>query len=137
MKYEKSERVQFSTYCCIPHLILDALNTLQDEDLNIDQVNIITDKYMTEELIKVICQSDIEDFEFDLAFIDFNMYDESIDEYRITIFDDGEVYIEPAIDKDAEYYDCDGFIFAELGVSDDAYKGNNRGNDVMVFEIEN
>ena len=41
-----------------------------------------------------------------------------------------------AIDKNAEYYERDGFIFVESEVSEDAYNGRNRHCDVMVFEIE-
>ena len=137
MIYEKSERVQHNTYESIPHLIMDALETLQNEDLYIDQVHIIADKYMTEKLIKIICRAQLDDFTFDLSIIDFSIDEDLVDDYRTTILDTGEVYIEPAIDKDANYYDCEGFIFAEADVSPDAYNGNNRGNNTMVFKIEN
>ena len=54
----------------------------------------------------------------------------------ITILDDGEVFIEPAINKDAEYYECDGFMFVESEVSEDVYSEINEYNDVMVFSID-
>lgn len=136
MRYEKSERVQHESYCCINHFVLDVLNTLFDEDSDNESVHIIADKYLVEELIKVICQVRVNDFEFDLAMLDFNTIDDEIDEYCITIFDDGDVYVLPAINKNAEYYDCDGFIFAEYEVSEDAYNGKNRRCDVMVFDID-
>ena len=136
MYYEKSERVQHTSYCCINHFILDVLQTLLDEDMNNESVHIIADKYLVEKLIKIICQVSINDFEFNLVRVDFNIFEDSIDEYRITIFDDGDVFIEPAIDENAEYYGCDGFIFAEYEVSEDAYSGNNRDCNVMVFDIE-
>lgn len=137
MKYEKSERVQHESYCCIHNFITDVIDTLFDEDLDNKSVHIIADKYLVEELIKVICQVRVNDFEFDLAMLDFNTIDDEIDEYCITIFDDGDVYVLPAINKDAEYYDCDGFIFAECEVSEDAYNGNNCDCNVMVFDILN
>ena len=135
MRYEKSERVQHESYCCIPHFITDVIDTLFDEDSDNESVHIIADKYLIEELIKVICQVNVDDFEFNLAMVDFNMIDDEIDEYCITIFDDGDVYVLPAINKDAEYYDCDGFIFVECEVSEDAYYGNNCDCNVMVFDI--
>ena len=135
MRYEKSERVQHESYCCIPHFIEDVIETLFDEDSDNESVHIIADKYLVEELIKVICQVRVNDFEFDLAMLDFNMIDDEVDEYCITIFDDGEVFVEKAIDKDANYYEYDGFIFAEYEVSEDAYNGRNRRCDVMVFDI--
>lgn len=137
MIYEKSDRVQRTEYGCPVCFMQDVIETLFDEDSDVDQVNIIADTYLTEVILKTICRVQIDDFEFDLDFIDFNTSDDNIDEYKITIFDDGDVYIEPAINKDAEYYDCDGFMFVEADVSDDAYNGNNRHCDVMVFTIEN
>jgi hypothetical protein len=136
MRYEKSDRIQNESYCCPVHFLEDAIETLFDESLETKCIHIISDKYLTETLLKLICQTTINDFEFELSLIDFNKENDEIDEYRITIFDDGEVYIEPAIDEDGEYYDCDGFIFAECEVSEDAYNGNNRGNDTMIFSIE-
>jgi hypothetical protein len=136
MRYEKSERVQHENYCCIPHFLEDVLDTLFSEDLEIDQVHIIADTYLTEAIFKIICQTTINDFEFDLTVIKFDTEDYDTDEYRITILNDGEVFVEPAIDKDAEYYDCDGFIFVESEVNEDAYSGNNRNNDVMIFSID-
>lgn len=136
MKYKLTDRIQHESYCCPFHLLEDVINTLFEESLNIDQVHIISDKYLTESLIKTICQTGVNDFEFDLQIIDFDKLDDEIDEYRITILDDGEVFIEPAINKNAEYYDCDGFIFAECEVSEDAYNGHNRHCDVIVFEVE-
>ena len=136
MKYKLTDRIQYESYCCPFHLLEDVIDTLFEESLNIDQVHIISDKYLTESLIKTICQTGVNDFEFDLQTIDFDKLDDEIDEYRITILDDGEVFIEPAINKNAEHYDCDGFIFAECEVSEDAYNGNNRHCDVMVFDVE-
>ena len=136
MLYEKSERVQHESYCCISHFIQDVIDTLLNEDSDNESVHIIADKYLVEELIKVICQVRVNDFEFDLAMLDFNTIDDEIDEYCITIFDDGEVFVEKAIDKDANYYEYDGFIFAEYEVSEDAYNGRNRRCDVMVFDID-
>jgi hypothetical protein len=136
MRYEKSERVQHENYCCIPHFLEDVIATLFSEDLEIDQVHIIADTYLTEAIFKIICQTTINDFEFDLTVIKFDTEDYDTDEYRITILNDGEVFVEPAIDKDAEYYDCDGFIFVESEVNEDAYSGNNRNNDVMIFSID-
>ena len=135
MRYEKSERVQHEHYCCPFHLIQDVIDTLFDGNLDTDQVHIIADKYLTEALIKTICQTGIDDYEFDLVVVDFDIREDQVDEYRITILNDGEVYIEPAINKDAEYYDCDGFIFVEYEVNEDAYNGNNRKNEVMVFSV--
>ena len=100
MRYEKSERVQHESYCCIPHFIEDVIETLFDEDSDNESVHIVADKYLVEELIKVICQVRVNDFEFDLAMLDFNMIDDEVDEYCITIFDDGEVFVDKAIDKD-------------------------------------
>lgn len=136
MKYKLTDRIQYESYCCVYHLIYDVIETLLDESIDIESVHIIADKDLIEELIKVICQTTVNDFEFELSCIDFQLYNDEIDEYRMTIFDDGSVYIEPAIDKNAEYYDCDGFIFAECEVSEDAYSGNNRHCDVMVFDVE-
>jgi hypothetical protein len=136
MHYEKSERIQHESYCCPVHFMQDILDTLFDEDLEIGQVHIISDKYTTEQLVKTICQITVNDFEFELQVVDFDKFDDEIDEYMITILNNGEVYVEKAINKDAEYYDCDGFMFVESEVSEDAYNGNNRGNDVMVFSIE-
>ena len=136
MNYEKSDRIQHESYCCIPHFVQDVIATLFDEDLETDQVHIIADTELTEALFKVICQTTVNDFEFDLAMIDFDKFDDEIDEYCITILDDGEVFIEKAIDKNAIYFERDGFIFAESEVSEDAYNGRNRHCDVMVFEIE-
>lgn len=136
MKYEKSERVQHEDYCCPVHFMEDVLDTLYNEDLEIDQVNIIADTYLTEVIFKTICKITVNDFEFDLAVVDFDRLDDEVDEYIITILNDGEVFIEPAINKDAEYFECDGFIFAESEVSEDAYNGKNRSCDVMVFSID-
>jgi hypothetical protein len=136
MKYEKSDRIQYEDYCCVPHFMEDVVNTLFNEDLEIDQVHIIADTYLTEAIFKTICQIKVNDFEFDLTVVKFDAEDYDTDEYRITILNDGQVFVEPAIDKNANYYDCDGFIFAETEVSEDAYNGNNRHCDVMVFEIE-
>lgn len=135
MLYEKSDRVQHESYYCIHHFITDVIDTLFDEDSDNESVHIIADKYLIEELIKVICQVKVNDFEFNLVMVDFNMIDDEVDEYCITIFDDGEVFVEKAIDKDANYYEYDGFIFAEYEVSEDVYEGNNRRCDVMVFDI--
>ena len=137
MRYEKTDRVQgVESYCCIPHFVQDVIATLFDEDLEIDQVNIIADTELTEVLFKTICQATINDFEFELAVVDFDKYDDEVDEYCITILNDGQVFIEKAIDKNADYYECDGFIFAESEVSKDAYNGRNRHCDVMVFSID-
>jgi hypothetical protein len=136
MKYEKSDRIQYEDYCCPVHFMEDVLETLFDDGLDTDQVHIISDKELTEALLKIICQIQVEDFEFDLQVVDFDRLDDEVDEYMITILDDGEVFVEKAIDKNAKYFDCDGFMFVEAEVSEDAYSGNNRHNDVMVFEIE-
>ncbi|MDF2701051.1 MAG: hypothetical protein K0Q49_2615 [Haloplasmataceae bacterium] len=105
MRYEKSVRVQHEDYCCPVHLMQDILDTLLNEESELDMVHIISDKYTTEILLK-------------------------------TILDDGEVFVEKAINKNAEYYDCDGFMFVESEVSEDVYNGHNRGNDVMVFTVD-
>lgn len=136
MRYEKSDRVQHENYCCPVHFMEDVLDTLFNEDLEIDQVHIIADTYLTELIFKTICQITVNDFEFDLTVVKFDAEDYDTDEYRITILNDGQVFVEPAIDKDAEYYDCDGFIFAESEVSEDVYNGHNRHCDVMVFSID-
>ena len=136
MRYEKSERVQHESYCCTSHFIQDVIETLFDEDLLTDQVHIIADTELTEILFKAICQTTVNDFKFDLQIVDFDKFDDEIDEYCITILDDGEVFLEKAVDKNANYYERDGFIFAEYEVSDDAYNGRNRRCDVMVFDID-
>lgn len=135
MKYQISERVQHVHYCCEIDFIKDVLETLLNEDLNSGCVNIIADKEITELILKTICKVDINSFEFELKEIDFSKDFRDIDEYRIILFDDGTVYVEPAIDKDADYYDCDGFIFVESEVSEDSYLGSNASCDVMVFSI--
>lgn len=136
MRYEKSDRVQHDNYCCEISFIEDVLDTLFDEDLNVDNVSIIADTYIIELLLKTICRLEIDDFEFDLQAIDFNKFNDACDKYKIMLFKDGEMYVESAIDRDANYYDCDSFIFVESEVSEDAYSGNNRHNDVMVFSID-
>ena len=135
MRYEVSERVQSEKYCCNECFLADVIATLFDESLNIDQVDIITDRYKTAELIKLLSSITVNGFEFELAIIDFNIYEDAIDEYKISITNDGEVYVESAINKDAEYHECYGFMFVDESVSQDAYEGNNALNDVMVFEI--
>ena len=136
MRYELSNRIQEESYCCEHCLLVDIVETLFNEDLDTDQVNIIASTYTTEKLIKAICQITIEGFEFDLQLLDFDKFDDETDEYRITILDDGEVFVESAVNKDAVYHDCDGFMFVESEVSEDAYSGNNRRCDVVVFEVE-
>lgn len=136
MRYNISNRVQKESYCCEVSFIQDVLSTLFNPDLDTDCVDIISDKYMTECILKAICKVEINGFEFDLQMIEFGLDEDGIDEYRITISDDGSIYIEPAIDKNAEYYMCDGFMFVEREVSSDVYLGDNRRNNVMVFSIE-
>lgn len=136
MYYEKSDRIQYESYCCVPCFFGDVIETLFNEDLEIDQVHIIADTELTEALIKVLCQTSINDFEFELALVDFDKLDDEVDEYCITILNSGEVFVEKAIDKNANYFERDGFIFAECEVSEDAYNGRNRHCDVMVFDIE-
>jgi hypothetical protein len=136
MRYEKSVRVQHEDYCCPVHLMQDILDTLLNEESELDMVHIISDKYTTEILLKTICQIESDEIELELQVIDFDKYDDEVDEYMITILDDGEVFVEKAINKNAEYYDCDGFMFVESEVSEDVYNGHNRGNDVMVFTVD-
>jgi len=133
MRYELSERIQEETYCCPVSFFGDVLETLFDKSNDAGMVHIIADEFITEELIKFICAVKIEGFDFDLT-IDF---DKSIDdEFRITILDNGEVNIEPSTNDNGEYFECDGFIFADIDVDEDAFNGENRRCDVVVFEIE-
>ncbi len=135
MKYKLQERIQHCHYECEHEFLFDVLSTLIDEELMADSVSIISDKCTTELIMRTMCQMKFEDFIFDFQSIDFRMNDESIDEYFIHIFNDGEVYIEPAINKDAEYKECDGILFVESEVSEDAYQESNQFNEVMVFSI--
>lgn len=135
MNYEYSDRVQFSSYDDTLYFVLDVIDTLLNKEYKPECVTIISDKYTTEDIIKTICQVKFDDFQFDFSLIDFNKMDDSIDEYSITLFDDGEVYVKRAIDKNAEYYEHDSFMFVETDVSSDSYNGVNRSNDVMVFSI--
>lgn len=134
MLYEKTDRIQSALYETTLDLLADAIETLLDEEVDVDQVNILVSEYTAEELIKTICQTQINDFEFILQSLSFNRGD-GIDEYRVSICDDGEVYVEHAMDKDGNYFDCDGFIFAESCISPLSAEGNNRHCDVMVFDI--
>ena len=135
MRYKMQERVQKESYCCTVSLLEDVVNTLFDEELCNECVHIITDKHMTEKLVKNICQLTINDFTFNLTYVNFDSLDDSIDEYRITIYNNGKVYVSSAIDENAEYYSCDGFLFVEYEVSEDVYRGNNRNCDTIVFDI--
>lgn len=134
MKYEKSDRVQHESYCCLLCFLSDVLETLFDESNDEGQVHIIADEFITGELIKLICKVEIDDFEFDLQVVEFDK--DNAEEYRITILDSGEVYIESAVDKNGEYHDCDGFIFADVDVDESVIQGNNRRCDVMIFDID-
>ena len=135
MRYEKSERIQgIETYCCPVSFFGDVLETLFDESNDAGMVHIIADDFITEKLIKFICAIKIEGFDFDLQSIDF---DKNIDdEFRITILDNGEVDIEPSTNDKGEYFECDGFIFADIDVDEDAFNGENRRCDTIIFEIE-
>jgi hypothetical protein len=136
MRYEISDRIQHENYCCPAHFMEDVIDTLFSEDLETDKVHIIADTELTEVLFKVISQITVNDFEFDFAVVDYDKFDDEIDEYCITILNDGEVFIEKAIDKNANYFELDGFVFAESEVSEDVYNGRNRHCDVMVFSID-
>ena len=101
MKYEMSDRIQFEDYCCYGSFMCDVIETLYDESLDIDEVNIIADTYTTENIIKTICQISMEDFKFELMLAKFDKANNEVDEYEITILNDGEVFVESAIDKNA------------------------------------
>lgn len=140
MRYKISDRIQHENYCCPVSFLEDVIETLFDENLETDQVHIIADTYLTEvifkTIFKTICNTTVNDFEFDSAVVDFDIFDDETDEYCITILNNGEVFLEKAIDKNANYYERDGFIFTECEVSEDAYNGRNRHCDTMVFSID-
>lgn len=134
MRYEKTDRIQYERYCCTGCFFTDVLSTLFDESNDTGLVHIIADDIVTEELIKLICQIEIEGFEFDLSGIEFKKRE--FDEFLVTISTDGEVFVDSSTDKNGEYYECDGFIFADIEVDSKAFEGNNRRCDTMIFEID-
>jgi hypothetical protein len=137
MRYQKSERIQNEDYSSISEFLNDVIETLIDESNYEQTVNIIADTELTEMLIKEFYSNNVEDFKFNLQIVDYTQKDNTITEFKITILSDGEVFIEPAMDKNGEYYDCDGFIFLQNEITDKILKGNNRRCDAIVFEINN
>ena len=132
MKFNKSERIESYCYPTTLDFINDVIETILDEDNYERSANIVSDINTTKELLEFIIWSKLENFDFDIQVVDFR---DEVEDYLITILDIGEVYIEPAINKNGEYYDLDGFIFAHKNVSSDAYNGRNRNCDTMVFSI--
>lgn len=132
MKFNKTDRVQSYCYPTTLDFVNDVIETILDEDNFERSANIISDFNTTNELLEFIQSSKLENFDFDIQIIDFR---DEVEEYMITILDDGEVYVEPAIDKNGEYYDLDGFIFAHKNIGSEVYSGRNRNCDTMVFTI--
>ena len=133
MKFSKSDRIQTYTYETTLDFINDVIETVLDEDNFERSANIISDFNTTNELLEFIKASDLEYFKFDIQIEDFR---DDAEEYLITILDIGEVYVEPVIASNGEYYDLDGFIFAHKNIGSDVYTGKNRNCDTMVFSID-
>ena len=131
MKYKKSERVQSEVYSSIEDLISDVIETVLDEDNYERSANIVSDRKTIENILDYIDKSSL-DFEFNVNIIDFR---DNTDEYILTILDDGELFVEPVIDKNGKYYDLDGFLFVDKCMGSDVYKGKNRRCDTMLFDL--
>jgi hypothetical protein len=137
VKYKRTERVQFDSYSSTMDFMNDVIETLLDEDNIDEQATIIADRDTIVNILDLIDRNLIDNFEFE---IQYNIFDEmdkiKNDIYRLDILDDGEIFIEKAVNHNGDYYDCDGFIFAEKHIDMDAYQNNNRRCDVMVFDID-
>lgn len=133
MKFNKSDRVQNYCYHTTLDFINDVIETILDEDNFERSANIISDFNTTNELLEFIKSSNLENFDFDIQIVDFR---DEIEEYMITILDIGEVYVEPAVDKNGKYYDLDGFIFTHKNIGSEVFNSKNRNCDVMVFSID-
>lgn len=135
MKYNKENRVQHENYSSIYEFITDVVETLQDEGNYEDVVNIIAEKPVLDEILSTIGENNVKDFKFVTPTPDQNIME--IDElYTTSIYSDGEVYLENAINPNYDdYYNYDGFMFIHKDVNDDIYQLSNRNCDVIVFDI--
>lgn len=136
MKYKKENRVQHESYSSVYELVTDAIETLQSINDGEEVVNIIADKQGMDEILAVIGENNIEDFVFETPTPDPNVME--LDElYATSIYSDGEVYLENAINvSHDDYYNYDGFMFVHKDVDSDIYHYDNRKCDVMVFDID-
>jgi hypothetical protein len=132
MKFKKTDRVQSETYPTTIDFINDVIETILDEDNFERSASIISDYNTTNELLEFIQASNVEYFNFDVQIVDFR---DEVEEYMITILDIGEVYVEPAADKNGRYHEIDGFLFVHKDIDSEVYNGRNRRNDVMIFDL--
>jgi hypothetical protein len=130
MRYKKSERVQSETYSSVEELILDAIEAIKDEDNYERSVSIIANRDIIEYVAEYIEQSEL-DFKFDIVVADFR---DNVDEYIIDIIDTGEVWIEP-VKVNNSYCELSGFMYVHKNIDLEAYNGENRRNDVIVFSL--
>lgn len=134
MKYEKSERVQETTYSPIDEFVYDLVETLNDEEYCNDAVNVIAGKEVMTDLIDTINSKILKDFEFDMD--DLKPSEIKSDILNLSVFSDGEAYLESAIDSNGRFYDCESFIYLHNEIDREALMYENRKCDAIVFGIE-
>lgn len=141
MKYQRTDKVQSADFSCLEELKCDIIENLlsmpkTDEAFNL--IDIIIDKNKAFDLFKILFESDVNGFTFE---IDEEFENEfNLDDLRnentllITVCDDGKIWIDKA---NINYYLEAQFFYIDADVKAKwQTKIDNGYNEILIFNIE-
>ena len=141
MKYQRTDKVQLADFSCLEELkcdIIENLLSLPKTDEVFNLIDIIVDKNKAFDLFKILFESDVNEFTFEIQEEfenEFNLDDlRNEDTLLITICDDGKIWIDKA---NINYYCEAQFFYIDADVSSLWFRKIDNGeNEILIFDIE-
>lgn len=141
MKYQRTDKVQSADFSCLEELkcdIIENLLSLPEADEVFKTINIIVDKNKAFDLFKILFESDVNGFNFEIDEEfenELNLYNlKNEDTLLITVCDDGKIWIDKA---NINYYFESQFFYIDADVKAKwQTKIDNGCNEILIFDIE-
>ena len=141
MKYQRTDRVQSADFSCLEELkcdIIENLLSLPKTDEVFNLIDIIVDKNKAFDLFKILFESDVNGFNFEIDEEfenEFNLDDlRNEDTLLITVCDDGKIWIDKA---NINYYCEAQFFYIDANISSLWFRKIDNGeNEILIFDIE-
>ncbi len=141
MKYQRTDKVQSADFSCLEELkcdIIENLLSLPEADEVFKTINIIVDKNKAFELFKILFESDVNGFKFEIDEEfdnELNLYNlKNEDTLLITVCDDGKIWIDKA---NINYYCEAQFFYMDADVKYRwQIKLDDGINEILIFDID-